>query len=115
MSIGLRSAALGRAVVRATSARSATATIKTLAAGVFALFLILFAAPGYAEEGLLQPHTLQRHALLHFSKKLKAPQSYIIYAACPSYSSCCCVIGGYAACMTSNECSALGGGCTGRC
>jgi hypothetical protein len=53
--------------------------------------------------------------LLNFSKPPKAPRSYIIKAACPSYSGCCCVIGGYSHCMTAIECAALGGGCTGRC
>jgi hypothetical protein len=53
--------------------------------------------------------------LLNLSKQVKAPHSPVIKAACPSYSGCCCVIGGYAACMTTTECSALGGGCTGRC
>jgi hypothetical protein len=115
MSSGLMSAASGCAFVRATSTFSATATIKSLAAGMFALSLMLFAASGYAQEIASQPRTLQRHSLLNLNKQLKAPQSYFIKAACPSYSSCCCVIGGYAACMTSNECSALGGSCTGRC
>ena len=115
MSSGLRSAAFGRAVVLTTLEFSAAATIKCLAAGIFALSLMLFAATGYAQEVASQPRPLQRHSLLNLNKQLKAPQSYFIKAACPSYSSCCCVIGGYAACMTSNECSALGGGCTGRC
>ncbi len=115
MSSGLRSKASGCAVVLATSVFSATATIKTLAAGVLALSLVLSTATGYAEEVAPQRPTPQRHSLLNFSKQLKAPQSSVIKVACPSYSSCCCVIGGYAACMTSNECSALGGGCTGRC
>ena len=115
MSSGLGSVAIWRVVVLAASAFTATATIKSLAAGVFALSLILFAAIGYAEEVTSQPRTLQRHSLLNLSKQLKAPQSYVIKAACPSYSSCCCVIGGYALCMTTSECSALGGGCTGKC
>jgi len=115
MSSGLRSPASGCAVVRATPASSAIATIKNLTAGTFALSLIFFAATGYAQEITSQPRTLQRHAVLNLSKQVKAPQSRIIKAACPSYSACCCVIGGYAACMTTTECSALGGGCTGRC
>lgn len=115
MSSSLKSAASGCAVVLATSALSATAAIKSLAAGVLALSLILSTATGYAEEVTPQPRPLQRHSVLNFSKQLKAPQSSVIKVACPSFSSCCCVIGGYAACMTSSECSALGGGCTGRC
>ena len=113
MSSDLASVAVRFAAVRATPAFSAAA-IKNLAAGMFALTLI-FATSGYAQEPASQQPPPQRHSLLNFSKQLKGPQSFIIEAACPSYSSCCCVIGGYAACMTSNECSALGGGCTGRC
>ena len=107
------SVAVRFAFARANPAFSAAA-IKSLAAGVFALTLI-FATPGYAQELASQKAPPQRHSLLNFSKQLKGPQSFIIKASCPSYSSCCCVIGGYALCMTSSECSALGGGCTGRC
>lgn len=113
MSSGLDSVAVRFAVGRATPAVSAQ-VISSLGAVVFALTLI-FATSGYAQESASQKLPPQRHSLLNFSKQLKVPQSYVIKAACPSYSSCCCVIGGYAACMTSNECSALGGGCTGRC
>jgi hypothetical protein len=113
MSGGLGSVAVRFAVVRATPALSAQ-VISSIAVIVFALTLI-FATSGYAQEPASQKPPLQRHSLLSFSKQLKGPQSFIIKASCPSYSSCCCVIGGYAACMTSSECSALGGGCTGRC
>jgi hypothetical protein len=88
--------------------------IKGIAAGMFSLTLI-FATIGNAQDVASQKPPPQRHSFLKFSKQLKGPHSYVIKAACPSYSSCCCVIGGYAACMTSSECSALGGGCTGRC
>lgn len=94
---------------RSVASRYATA----MASGVFALSL-LFAAPGYAEEPTPLPN-LQRVSLLTLGKPLKAPRSYFLKAACPSYSACCCVIGGYSHCMTSIECAALGGGCTGRC
>jgi hypothetical protein len=114
MSSGLEALALRSAVVLATSAFSATVASKCVGAGVFALTLIV-ATTGYAQDVASKPPIPQRHSLLNLSKPLKAPQSFIIKAACPSYSSCCCVIGGYAACMTSSECSALGGGCTGRC
>lgn len=108
------SSSLGsEAVVRATAALSATA--KSLAAGVFALTLILSSATAFAQDVAPQRPSLQRHSLLNPSKQMKAPQSYVIKAACPSFSACCCVIGGYSACMTGNECSALGGSCTGRC
>jgi hypothetical protein len=82
---------------------------------VFALSLIFFAATGYAEEVASQRPILQRQTLLNLNKQLKAPHSPVIKAACPSYSACCCVIGGYSVCTTTSECSALGGGCTGRC
>jgi hypothetical protein len=111
MSSGFSFVAVRFAVVLATPA---ALIIKGLATGVFAL-TVIFATTGYAQDLASQRPTLQRHSLLNFSKQLKGPQSYVIKAACPSYSSCCCVIGGYAACMTSTECSALGGGCTGRC
>jgi hypothetical protein len=115
MPSGLRSAAFGCADVPGALAFSATAATRSFAAIVIALSLLFSATTGYAEEVAPQRPTLQRHSLLSFSKQMKGPQSYVIKAACPSYSSCCCVIGGYAACMTGNECSALGGSCTGRC
>ena len=114
MSSGLRSATIKCVIVPTASAFSETTMIKTLAAFVFALSLILFPENGYA-EGISQTPPLQRHSLVNLSKRLRPPQSFIIKAACPSYSGCCCVIGGYALCMTTSECSALGGGCTGKC
>ncbi len=90
-------------------------TMTIVAAGIFAMALISVGATASAQEAATQQPIAQRLSLLNLSKPLKAPRSYVIKAACPSYSSCCCVIGGYSACMTSNECSALGGGCTGRC
>ena len=114
MSSGIGSVTFRYAVALTTKAFSATAAIKAFAASVFALSL-LFAATGYAEEAPPQPPKLQQHSLLNLSKPPKAPRSYIIKAACPSYSACCCVIGGYSHCMTRIECSAIGGGCTGKC
>jgi hypothetical protein len=76
---------------------------------------LLFAATGHAEEVTSKLPALQQLSLLSLGKPLKAPRSYFIKAACPSFSGCCCVIGGYAHCMTSIECAALGGACTGRC
>ena len=90
-------------------------TMTIVAACVVAVSLISVGATASAQEASSQRPLLQRHSLLNLSKPLQAPRSNVIKVACPSYSSCCCVIGGYAACMTSNECSALGGGCTGRC
>ena len=115
MSSGLRSATIKCVIVPTASAFSETTMIKTLAAFVFALSLILYPENGYAEELSTQTPALQRHSLLNLSKRPRPPQSFIIKAACPSYSGCCCVIGGYALCMTTSECSALGGGCTGKC
>ena len=71
MSSGLRCAASGCAVVRATPASCAIATIRNLAAAAFALSLIFFAATGYAQEITTQPRTLQRHSLLNLSKQVK--------------------------------------------
>jgi hypothetical protein len=92
----------------------ATTTIRTLAGSMFALSL-LFAGTGYAQEAASPPPALKQYSSLSLGKPLKAPRSYILKAACPSFSACCCVIGGYSHCMTSIECAALGGGCTGRC
>ncbi len=113
MASGFGSVACRYAVAPAPTTVLAAVAIRSLIASVFALSL-LFAATGYAEEATSQPPA-QRYSSLSLSKPLKAPRSHVIKAACPSYSGCCCVIGGYAACMTSIECAALGGGCTGRC
>lgn len=114
MASGFGSVAPRHTVAPGSTTVLAAVAIRTLAASVFALSL-LFATTGYAEEVTSQPSTPQRYSSLSLMKPLKAPRSYIIKAACPSYSGCCCVIGGYAACMTTIECAALGGGCTGRC
>ena len=92
---------------------TAAATTR-FAASMIALSL-LFGAAGQAEDVAPQPPVQQRLSLLNLGKPLQAPRSYFLKAACPSYSACCCVIGGYSHCMTSIECAALGGGCTGRC
>jgi hypothetical protein len=107
------SAASRYAVAMAATTVSAGVIVRTLAASVIALSLFL-AAPGYAQD-VAQPTNPQRYSSLSLGKPLSAPRSLILKAACPSFSPCCCVIGGYSHCMTSIECAALGGGCTGRC
>ena len=114
MASGFRSVTFQYAAALATTKLSSAATIRKIAASVFALSL-LFVANGYAEEATSQSPAPKQYSLLNFSKPPKAPRSYIIKAAYPSYSGCCCVIGGYSHCMTAIECAALGGGCTGRC
>ena len=112
---GPRFSAFGRDAVPETCRFSKPATIKKIAMGAFALSLLFVPATSYAQDVASQPPPLQQQSLLNLNKQLKAPHSPVIKAACPSYSACCCVIGGYSVCTTTSECAALGGGCTGRC